>query len=148
MILRTAALPMVNVRQECWIITLKSKTIQVIPSRAKHPDINSEKHIISFWGLVRSVTLMQFRSKKMSQKNTMAQQIWNDKSPLCIFGSKYSTFLTFSYTLALTFCLESGGILNQGRVVRKLVKVNPGLNVNWGITFSCLKISNVWCKLR
>ena len=48
MILRTAALPMVNVRQECWIITLKSKTIQVIPSRAKHPDINSEKHIISF----------------------------------------------------------------------------------------------------
>ena len=39
----------------------------------------------------------------------------------------------------------------QGRVVRKLVNVNPGLKVNWSITFSYLKMfftSNVWCNLR
>ena len=39
---------------------------------------------------------------------------------------------------------------HQGRVVRKAVNVNPGLNVNWGIIFSCLKMfftSNVWCSL-
>ena len=38
-----------------------------------------------------------------------------------------------------------------GRVVRKPVNVNTGLIVNWGITFSCLKIffaSNIWCSLR
>ena len=38
-----------------------------------------------------------------------------------------------------------------GRVVRKLVNVNLELNVNWSITFSCLKMfstSNVWCSLR
>ena len=39
----------------------------------------------------------------------------------------------------------------QGRVVRKPANVNPVLNVNWSITFSCWKmffISNVWCSLR
>ena len=40
----------------------------------------------------------------------------------------------------------------QGRVVRKPVNVNPGLNrVNWRIMFSCLKMFftfNVWCSLR
>ena len=38
-----------------------------------------------------------------------------------------------------------------GRVVRKPVNVNPGLNVNCSINFSCLKlfsISNIWCSLR
>ena len=38
-----------------------------------------------------------------------------------------------------------------GRVVRKQVNVNPGLNVNWSIMFSYLKTfftSNVWCSLR
>ena len=40
---------------------------------------------------------------------------------------------------------------NQGRVVRKPGNVNPGLNVNWSIIFSCLKMfftSDVWCSLR
>ena len=39
----------------------------------------------------------------------------------------------------------------RGRVVQKPVNVNPGLNVNWSITFSYLKIfiaSNVWCSLK
>ena len=39
----------------------------------------------------------------------------------------------------------------QDRVVRKPVKVNLGLNVNWSIIFSCSKTflaSNVWCSLR
>ena len=39
----------------------------------------------------------------------------------------------------------------QGRVVREPVNVNPGLNVNCSIVFSCLKFfvtSNVWCSLR
>ena len=39
----------------------------------------------------------------------------------------------------------------QGRVVRKPVNVNPGLNVNWSITFSYLKMfftSYVWCSLK
>ena len=39
----------------------------------------------------------------------------------------------------------------QGRVVRKPVNVNPGLNVNWSITFCYLKMfftSNFWCSLR
>ena len=39
----------------------------------------------------------------------------------------------------------------QSRVVRKPVNVNPGLNVNCSIIFSCLKMfftSNVWCSLR
>ena len=38
-----------------------------------------------------------------------------------------------------------------GRVVRKPVNVNPGLNVNCSIIFACLKMfftSNVWCSLR
>ena len=37
------------------------------------------------------------------------------------------------------------------QVVRKPVNVNPGLNVNWSITFSYLKMffaSNVWCSLK
>ena len=41
--------------------------------------------------------------------------------------------------------------IDQGRVVRKPVNVNPGLNVNWSITFSYLKMfatSNIWCSLR
>ena len=42
-------------------------------------------------------------------------------------------------------------LLHQGRVVRKPVNVNPGLNVNWSISFSCLKMffsCNVLCSLR
>ena len=38
-----------------------------------------------------------------------------------------------------------------GRIVRKPVNVNPGLNFNWSITFSHLKMfftSNFWCSLR
>ena len=38
-----------------------------------------------------------------------------------------------------------------GRVVRKPVNVNAGLNVNWSITFFYLKMfftSNVWCSMR
>ena len=41
-------------------------------------------------------------------------------------------------------------IFYQGRVVRKQVNVNPGINVNWSITFSDLNMfftSNVWCGL-
>ena len=41
-------------------------------------------------------------------------------------------------------------IIAQGRVVRKPVNVNPGLDINWGIIFSCLNIyfiSNIWCSL-
>ena len=33
----------------------------------------------------------------------------------------------------------------------KAENINPGLNVNWGSMFSCLKMfftSNVWCSLR
>ena len=40
---------------------------------------------------------------------------------------------------------------NQGRVVRKPINVNPGLNLNCSINFSCFKMfftSNVWCSLR
>ena len=40
--------------------------------------------------------------------------------------------------------------MQQGRVARKPVDVNPGLNVNRSIMFYCLKkvfISNVWCSL-
>ena len=43
------------------------------------------------------------------------------------------------------------GSVDPGRVVRKPVKVNPGLNVNCSILFSYLKVfftSNVWCSLR
>ena len=39
----------------------------------------------------------------------------------------------------------------QGRVVRKPVNVNPGLNINWSIRFSLLKMlftSNIWCSMR
>ena len=42
-------------------------------------------------------------------------------------------------------------IRELGRVVRKPVNVNPGLNVNWSIIFSCLKMfftSYVWFSLR
>ena len=42
-------------------------------------------------------------------------------------------------------------VKDQGRVGQKLPDVNPGLNVNWSITFSYLKTlfaSNVWCRLR
>ena len=41
--------------------------------------------------------------------------------------------------------------MHLGRVVRKPVNVNPGLNVNWSIMFSCIKMffsSNIWCSLR
>ena len=51
----------------------------------------------------------------------------------------------------LVHYLESYLTKLQGRVVRKPVNVNPGLNVNWSITFSNLKMfftSNVWCSLR
>ena len=47
--------------------------------------------------------------------------------------------------------LNPGEEVALGRVVRKPVNVNPGLNVNWSITFSYLKMfftSNVWCSLR
>ena len=43
------------------------------------------------------------------------------------------------------------GFVLQGRVVRKPVNVNPGLNVNCSITFSSVKMvftRNVWCSLR
>ena len=36
-------------------------------------------------------------------------------------------------------------------VVQKLLNVNPGLNVNWSISFSCFKMfltSFIWCSLR
>ena len=41
--------------------------------------------------------------------------------------------------------------VHLGRVVRKPVNVNPGLNVNCSITLSYLKMfftSDVWCSLR
>ena len=47
--------------------------------------------------------------------------------------------------------VQNWPIGHQGRVVRKPVNVNPGLNVNLSITFSYLKMfftSNVWCSLR
>ena len=42
-------------------------------------------------------------------------------------------------------------MVDSGRVVREPVDVNPGLNVNWSIKFSCLKMFftfNVLCSLR
>ena len=43
-------------------------------------------------------------------------------------------------------------VIYQGRVVRKPVNVNPGLNVNWSITFykcfSPLKFGVVWDYYR
>ena len=49
--------------------------------------------------------------------------------------------------------VEDGGDLlsTQGRVVRKPVNVNPVLNFNSSVTFSCLRMfstSNSWCSLR
>ena len=49
--------------------------------------------------------------------------------------------------------ISHGGpvFIKLGRVFRKPVNVNPGLNVNWSIIFSCLKMfftSDVWCSLR
>ena len=44
-----------------------------------------------------------------------------------------------------------GSPTTLGWVVRKPVNVNPRLNVNCSIFFSCLKMfftSNVWCSLR
>ena len=41
--------------------------------------------------------------------------------------------------------------VHLGRVVRKPVNINPGVNVNFSFIFSCLKMffsSNVWCSLR
>ena len=49
--------------------------------------------------------------------------------------------------LYITHC----SFIDQGRVVRKPVNVNPGLNVNCNIVFSCFKMfftSNVLCSLR
>ena len=42
-------------------------------------------------------------------------------------------------------------IYHQGQVVRKPVNINPGLNVNWSVMFSCFETfftSNVWYSLR
>ena len=41
--------------------------------------------------------------------------------------------------------------IDQGRVVRKPVNVNPGLIVNVSIIFSCSKMcftTDIWCSLR
>ena len=43
------------------------------------------------------------------------------------------------------------GVSLQGWVVQKSVNANPGLNLNWSIIFSYLKMfltSKVWCSLR
>jgi len=60
-----------------------------------------------------------------------------------------------SYELTLfkmsTPCLCSAKDKPQGRVVRKLVNANPGLKVNQGNNFSCIKvffIAYVLCSLR
>ena len=48
-------------------------------------------------------------------------------------------------------CIALAPLIRQGRVVRKPIKVNPGLNVYCCIMFSCIKMSftsNVWCSLR
>ena len=50
---------------------------------------------------------------------------------------------SFAYTLVRSVRL--------GRVVRKPINVNSGLNVNWSITFSYWKMfftSTFWCSLR
>ena len=47
--------------------------------------------------------------------------------------------------------LQGWVVKSQGRVVRNPVNVNRGLNVNWSIIFSCLKMlftSNVWFSSR
>ena len=53
-------------------------------------------------------------------------------------------FPKFSYA-------EWNSIFHQGRVVRNLVNAKPGLKVNWGNNFSCIKvlsIAYVLCTLR
>ena len=60
----------------------------------------------------------------------------------CIFTFK------INHNLSSAICFITNLL---GRVVRKPVNVNPGLNVNWGITVSYLKMyftSNVWCSMR
>ena len=47
--------------------------------------------------------------------------------------------------------LDRSKFVDQGRVVRKPVNVNPGLNFNWSITISYLKMfftCDIWCSLR
>ena len=61
---------------------------------------------------------------------------------LSVFCKSFSkcTF-SFSYVLFLTsFAFYH---INQGRVVRKPVNVNRGLNVTCSIIFSCLKMLNL-----
>ena len=59
-----------------------------------------------------------------------------------------STTPTYGHSVLSPVLLTSR---DQGRVVQKPVNVNPGLNVNWNITFSYLKMffaSDVYCSLR
>jgi len=37
--------------------------------------------------------------------------------------------------------------IKQGRVVRKPINANPGLKVNRGIKFSCIKVLSIACVL-
>ena len=72
----------------------------------------------------------------------------NEFSCETIHMERRSTYLFPYYANRLIFTMKG---LHQGRVVRKPVNVNPGLNVYKGIKFSCIKMfftSNVWCSLR
>ena len=83
-------------------------------------------------------------------------QLWDN---LTIFGFLEPIWSTCSWRLEtqgelhqgwLRWMAQSMGYL-LGQVVRRLVNVNPGLNVNWSITLSYLKMfftSNFWCSLR
>ena len=74
----------------------------------------------------------------------------------CLFSTSYLAGLFEIFILFHIWqkCLCFGDFYQcgkfLGRVVRKPVNVNPGLNANWGIIFSCLKMfftSNARCSL-
>ena len=80
----------------------------------------------------------------------MVKRCWKRvciRSILWLLGTKTSTRRCHPFISKRYRCSQK----HQGRVVRKPVNVNPGLNVNWSIIFCSLKIfftSNVWCILR
>ena len=110
-------------------------TVRVVISGCCHqPEIND----VNAW----SIKVTNF------QANERYRQCYRNKHLPCIF-----TFQTHpSEKLVLVFALSgTRTLVFLGRVVRKPVNVKPGLNVNWDIIFSCLKLfftSNVLCSLR
>ena len=100
------------------------------------------------------LTRCSYRKKRMERKIYQQRERWNTKWNLH-FWTEGFFFLTCRQVF-FSFSLRGGLDLikihsRPGRVVQKAVNINPGLNVNWSITFSCLKMfftCNVWCSLR